>query len=242
LQQRLAAVGEMAAGIAHEIRNPLASMAGSIQVLRQELPLSDEQRQLMDIVLRESERLNDTIRVFLAYAKPQRFAISRLDLRKVVEDTALLLRTSAYMRHGHEVELDLPVEPLWYDADESQIREILWNLATNGLRAMRQGGPLRLAARIDPDALTLTVQDQGCGIPSDERETIFEPFRGSFPNGTGLGLAVVHRIVTENSGAIDVSSTVGNGTTMRVRLPIRGRVSTVSVMTPFSPEFEEAPV
>ena len=95
LQQRLAAVGEMAAGIAHEIRNPLASMSGSIQVLRQELPLSDEQAQLMDIVLRESERLNDTIKSFLAYARPQRFALARLDIRKVVQDAALLLRNSA---------------------------------------------------------------------------------------------------------------------------------------------------
>ena len=95
LRQRLAAVGEMAAGIAHEIRNPLASMSGSIQVLRQELPLSAEQAQLMDIVLRESERLNDTIRSFLAYARPQRFQIARLDIRRVLRDTALLLRNSA---------------------------------------------------------------------------------------------------------------------------------------------------
>ena len=88
----------MAAGIAHEIRNPLASMSGSIQVLRQELPLSDEQAQLMDIVLRESERLNDTIKSFLAYARPQRSALARLDVRKVVQDAALLLRNSAEVR------------------------------------------------------------------------------------------------------------------------------------------------
>src|SRR6185295_2724473 len=94
LRQRLAAVGEMAAGIAHEIRNPLASMSGSIQILRQELPLSAEQEQLMDIVLRESERLNDSIRSFLAYARPQRFAVARLDVGKVVQDAALLLRNS----------------------------------------------------------------------------------------------------------------------------------------------------
>src|SRR5688572_30349021 len=92
LQQRLAAVGEMAAGIAHEIRNPLASMSGSIQVLRHELILNDEQAQLMDIVLRESERLNETIKSFLAYARPQRFALAKLDIRKIVQDAALLLR------------------------------------------------------------------------------------------------------------------------------------------------------
>ena len=94
MQQRLAAVGEMAAGIAHEIRNPLASMSGSIQILRQELPLSSEQEQLMDIVMRESDRLNTTIRSFLAYARPQRFQIARFDVRRAVNDTALLLRNS----------------------------------------------------------------------------------------------------------------------------------------------------
>ena len=94
LQKRLAAVGEMAAGIAHEIRNPLASMSGSMQILRQELPLSSDQAQLMDIVLRESERLNETIRSFLAYARPQRFEVQQLDLRRVVQDTATLLRNS----------------------------------------------------------------------------------------------------------------------------------------------------
>ena len=159
LQQRLAAVGEMAAGIAHEIRNPLASMSGSIQVLRQELPLSEEQAQLMDIVLRESERLNDTIRSFLAYARPQRFAVARLDVGKVVQDTALLLRNSADVRDAHVVDVDVPAEPVWYEADENQIRQIVWNLATNGLRAMAGGGRLLLSRAIGvgraPDEVVL---------------------------------------------------------------------------------------
>src|SRR5204863_9824945 len=118
LQQRLAAVGEMAAGIAHEIRNPLASMSGSIQILRQELPLSSEQEQLMDIVLRESERLNTTIRSFLAYARPQRFGIARLDLRRAVNDTARRLRNSAEERDGQAIDVDLPTSELWFEADE----------------------------------------------------------------------------------------------------------------------------
>ena len=111
MQQRLAAVGEMAAGIAHEIRNPLASMSGSIQILRQELPLSAEQEQLMDIVLRESERLNTTIRSFLAYARPQRFAIARFDVRRALNDTALLLRNSADVHEGHAIDVDVPPDP-----------------------------------------------------------------------------------------------------------------------------------
>jgi two-component system sensor histidine kinase PilS (NtrC family) len=114
LQQRLAAVGEMAAGIAHEIRNPLASMSGSIQILRQELPLSAEQGQLMDIVLRESERLNTTIGSFLAYARPQRFAIERFDVRRPLNDAALLLRNSAEVHDGHVIDVDAPDGELWY--------------------------------------------------------------------------------------------------------------------------------
>jgi two-component system sensor histidine kinase PilS (NtrC family) len=226
LQQRLAAVGEMAAGIAHEIRNPLAAMSGSIQVLRQELPLSEEQAQLMDIVLRESERLNDTIRSFLAYARPQRFSVTRLDIRKTLQDAALLLRNGADVRDEHVVDVDLPAEPVWFDADENQLRQIIWNLATNGLRAMPSGGRLRLAVATDQRAGTdgevvLTVQDEGRGIPAEELDGIFQPFRSSFDRGTGLGLAIVHRIVTDYGGTIQVSSAVGTGTTMRVRFPLR---------------------
>jgi two-component system sensor histidine kinase PilS (NtrC family) len=230
LQQRLAAVGEMAAGIAHEIRNPLASMSGSIQVLRQELSLSDEQAQLMDIVLRESDRLNDTIRSFLAYARPQRFAVSRLDLRNVVQDAALLLRNSAEVRDGHVVDVRVPEGPVWYDADENQIKQIVWNLATNGLKAMAGGGRLLLevSAEAGDDDVVLAVHDAGCGIPADEVDSIFQPFRSSFDKGTGLGLAIVHRIVTDYSGVIQVSSTIGVGTTVRVRLPLHARVAVPS--------------
>src|SRR5947207_5853126 len=136
LQQRLAAVGEMAAGIAHEIRNPLASMSGSIQILRQELPLSTEQEQLMDIVLRESERLNTTIRSFLAYARPLHYEIVRFDVRRALNDAALLLRNSPDVCEAHLIDVDVPSRELWYEADEGQIKQIVWNLATNGLRAM----------------------------------------------------------------------------------------------------------
>jgi len=225
MQQRLAAVGEMAAGIAHEIRNPLASMSGSIQVLRQELPLTDEQAQLMDIVLRESERLNDTIKSFLAYARPQRVTLTRLDIRRVVQDTATLLRNSAEVREEHVVAVDLPSQPVWFDADENQVRQILWNLATNGVRAMPAGGRLLMSAKVQQEGgveeLTITIGDEGRGIPPSELDQLFQPFRSSFDKGTGLGLAIVHRIVTDYNGSIQVSSTVGNGTTVRVRLPMR---------------------
>ena len=228
IQQRLAAVGEMAAGIAHEIRNPLASMSGSIQILRQELPLSSEQEQLMDIVLRESERLNTTIRSFLAYARPQRFQIARFDVRRALNDTALLLRNSAEVLEGHEIAVDVPPAELWYEADEGQIKQIIWNLATNGLRAMADGGRLRLAGALEPasDGVVLTVHDDGIGIPPEELDALFQPFHGTFAKGSGLGLAIVHRIVSDYNGEIQVSSQPGAGTTVSVRLPARAAVAT----------------
>jgi two-component system sensor histidine kinase PilS (NtrC family) len=221
LQQRLAAVGEMAAGMAHEIRNPLASMSGSIQILRQELPLSAEQEQLMDIVLRESDRLNDTIRSFLAYARPQRFAVARLDVRRALSDAAALLRNSADLHDKHVVDVDVPPHELWYEADEGQIKQIVWNLATNGIRAMPDGGRLRLTAAFEPvsNGVVITVQDEGIGIPPEDLDGLFQPFHGSFAKGTGLGLAIVHRIVSDYRGEIEVSSQLGRGTTVSVRLP-----------------------
>ncbi len=236
LKQRLAAVGEMAAGIAHEIRNPLASMAGSLQVLREELSLGDDQAELMDIVLRESQRLNETIRGFLNYARPQRVAVERLDLVKVVGDTARLLRHSPDVQAVHTIEADVSATPVWFDADEGQVRQILWNLATNGLRAMPSGGRLRLAVTALPSSgspgqgsppfgAVLEVQDEGVGIPPEELDGIFQPFRGSFARGSGLGLAIVHRIVSDYDGEIQVTSAVGIGTTVRVRMGGAGGAS-----------------
>ena len=224
LQQRLAAVGEMAAGIAHEIRNPLASMSGSIQILRDDLTLSSEQAQLMDIVLRESDRLNSTISSFLDYARPRRFAIARFDLRRVMQDAGLLLRNSADVRVSHTVEVDVPSAPVWCEADEGQMKQIVWNLATNGLRAMPDGGRLSLGAAIVDDEVMITVTDEGVGMSPEEVEGLFQPFHGRFASGSGLGLAIVHRIVTDYQGRVLVDSTPGRGTTMSVRLPARTEV------------------
>jgi two-component system sensor histidine kinase PilS (NtrC family) len=228
LQQRLAAVGEMAAGIAHEIRNPLASMSGSMQMLRQELELSADQAQLMDIVLKESERLNQTIKSFLAYARPQRFSLQQLDLRVIVQETAMLLRNSTEVGEQHDVEVHRGDDTVPVNADEGQVRQIVWNLATNGLRAMPDGGTLILSAITEPTpegpVAVLLVEDEGVGIAPEEVDTIFQPFRGSFGKGTGLGLAIVHRIVTDYGGHIDVKPRTGAGTVFRVTFPLRGNI------------------
>jgi two-component system, NtrC family, sensor histidine kinase PilS len=220
VQQRLAAVGEMAAGIAHEIRNPLASMAGSIQILRDELTLTPEQSQLMDIVLRESDRLNDTIRSFLAFARPQRNALVELDLRRAVTDTARLIENNAEVTAKHAVVVEVPPDPVIFRADEAQIRQIAWNLATNGLRAMPDGGTLRLTLRRGESDVVIAVQDEGVGIAPEELDGIFQPFRGGFARGTGLGLSIVHRIATDYGGEVRVASQKGAGTTVEVALPL----------------------
>jgi len=225
VQQRLAAVGELAAGIAHEIRNPLASMAGSIQILRQEVSLTPEQSQLMDIVLRESERLNETIRSFLAFARPQRQAMSRVDARRVVTDAATLLENSPELSHAHRMSVSVPDNEVWLQADEGQLRQIVWNLATNGLRAMPHGGQLTLLVRGESNAaertgeVVIEVRDQGTGIAPEELDGIFQPFRAGFARGTGLGLSIVQRIVADYGGEIQVTSDRGSGTTVLVRMP-----------------------
>ena len=212
VQQRLAAVGEMAAGIAHEIRNPLASMAGSIQILRDELPLTPDQSQLMDIVLRESDRLNDTIRNFLAYARPQRATVADMDVRRVVTDTARLLENSAEVADDHRIEVDVPAEPVAYRGDEGQIRQIVWNLATNGLRAMTGGGRLRLSVadgHRDGGRAARRGRHQRSGrgrrhrTRGHRRHLPAVPRR--FGRGTGLGLSIVHRIVSDYGGEVRVT-------------------------------------
>jgi two-component system sensor histidine kinase PilS (NtrC family) len=229
LRQRLAAVGEMAAGIAHEIRNPLASMRGSIQVLRAELELSDEQARLMDIVLRESDRLNETIRAFLSYARPTPPAAGAVDVGRLLRDTVMLLRNSPDVLPAHDIVVDAPDQGLIVDADDAQMRQVIWNLATNGLRAMPDGGRLLLRAAPDWDAGTeaalVEVADQGVGIDPTQLDGLFQPFRGSFARGSGLGLAIVHRIVSDHGGEIRVESEIGVGTRVLVRLP--GRVGEV---------------
>ena len=223
-RQRLAAVGEMAAGIAHEIRNPLTSMSGSIQILRQDLPLNDEQTRLMDIVLSESERLNETINAFLSYARPRPPEARRLDLGGVIKDTALLIRHGSDFDAQHRLEVAVPSGPVSFDADESQIRQVVWNLSLNALQAMPTGGCLRLSASAESGGgVLLSVSDEGSGLPADEVDEVFQPFRGTLGRGAGLGLAIVHRIVTDYGGVVRIDSKVGRGTVVNVHLPNRPR-------------------
>jgi signal transduction histidine kinase len=155
--------------------------------------------------------------------------LQKLDLRPIVQETALLLRNSTDVEDQHEIEVQGAEDAVTVEADEGQIRQILWNLATNGLRAMPHGGTLRLSALHEgtPAGRTavLLVEDEGVGIPPEDVDSIFQPFRGSFGKGTGLGLAIVHRIVTDYGGHIDVRPRPQGGTVFRVSFPERADVA-----------------
>jgi signal transduction histidine kinase len=150
--------------------------------------------------------------------------MSKVDARRVVTDAAALLENSP--ESNHRIAVDAPPEAIWLQADEGQLRQIVWNLATNGLRAMPDGGTLTLAVResgspADPDGgvVVIEVRDEGTGIAPEELDAIFQPFRAGFTRGTGLGLSIVQRIVADYGGEIQVTSDRGTGTTVLVRLP-----------------------
>ena len=219
-QDRLAAVGRVAAGIAHEIRNPLAAMRGSIQVLRDDLANDPARAELMEIVLRESDRLNGIITDFLTYARPRPVALSEVDLREPLRETFALLRHSPEMRSEHVLEEALPDEPVVSMADAASIKQVFWNLARNALKAMPEGGTLRAELeRLAEDRVRITFTDTGRGMSPAQVERLFEPFSSSTTGGTGLGLSIVYQIIRDHGGTINVRSREGHGTMITVELP-----------------------
>ncbi len=219
-RDRLAAMGKMAAGIAHEIRNPLAAMRGSIQLLRSELDLSEDQAQLMQIVLRESDRLDKIVSDFLAYARPSPAKMLEFDLVSWLSETVSLIRYSAEWSDAHEIVLDCPKTPLMLLADSNQLRQIVWNLARNALQAMPSGGTLTISLKDLPNQiLEFSFVDTGVGMSESEMERIFEPFNSNRPGGTGLGMAIVYQIVSDHNGKITVESEPEKGTKISILLP-----------------------
>lgn len=220
-QERLSAVGRVAAGIAHEIRNPLAAMRGSIQVLKSDIQ-DPSQAELMDIVLRESDRLNRIITDFLTYARPRKFSLVETDLRDPLRETFALLRHSPEILDGHALEEDLPEEPLTALADTEGVRQVFWNLSRNALKAMPDGGTLRAEMRQSSgDRVRVTFTDTGRGMSPAQVERLFEPFSSSTTGGTGLGLSIVYQIIRDHGGTINVRSREGHGTTITIELPAK---------------------
>jgi two-component system sensor histidine kinase PilS (NtrC family) len=217
--EKLAAVGEMAAQLAHEIRNPLGSIRGSAQVLAGEAGLSEEQGHLLTIISRESKRLSDTLNRFLFQARSTGRPRDVVDLKPLLEEAVTLLRNGPEIGLDHAVKLEFDEGPHLCLADPDQITQVFWNLARNALEAMPDGGDLDVRlCRVGAEVL-FTVRDQGRGMPRAEQRRVFEPFLSSSPMGTGLGLAIVYRIVREHGGDIRVRSAPAEGTEVEVRLP-----------------------
>lgn len=219
-KDRLAAVGRVAAGLAHEIRNPLGAMRGAIQVLESNTPPDSVQADLMDIILRESDRLNKIITNFLSYARPGVTNFSETDVCDSIRDTLTLLRHSPDVKETHIIEADLPGEPVVISADPTQLKQIFWNLARNSIQAMPGGGKFHISLELVPhNRVRITFEDSGVGMSPEQVEQLFEPFSNSATGGTGLGLSIVYQIIRDHGGTINVRSHEREGTVITVELP-----------------------
>ncbi len=218
--ERLAAIGGLAASVAHEVRNPLAAISGCAELLATEVQ-GEENERLLRVVRSETSRLANIVSELLDYTRPRTLQRSHVDLRRLLDELADGLRADP----GHakiELVLGLPKEPVEADIDATQLAQVLWNLVRNAVQAMGGQGRLELGLAQTRDEVRLSVRDHGIGIPDEDIERIFEPFFSKKEGGSGIGLALVHRIVEEHGGAIQVHSIVGEGTQFVIRLPRKG--------------------
>ncbi|MFC1850450.1 nitrogen regulation protein NR(II) [candidate division CSSED10-310 bacterium] len=234
---KMAILGELAARMAHEIRNPLTSMRGSIEVISKEPSLNSTNRRLMDIVLRESDRLNRLISDFLQYAQPRKLISRRFSISNLIQETIILLKNHPKMSENIQLQVDLSPEDIYISGDMFQIKQVLLNLCLNALDAMPTGGTLALSLQLPIPVkqleksdiishngvktyLSLHIQDFGKGILPEYKSQIFTPFFSTKEGGTGLGLAIAYRVIEEHQGFIDYHTEVDAGTTFTVYLPL----------------------
>jgi len=220
MQDRLAAVGRLAAAIAHEIRNPLTSIAGSVSMLSDAPALNPEEKHLLEIVTRESERLNAIITDFLAYSRGKQYTFERADLIPLLEDTLTLLEHRLTAEDaGIHVQRAFQVREAWVLADGDKLKQVFWNFCENAVRAMRKtGGTLKVSLGERGSDWEMAFADTGPGLPPQQAEKIFEPFQSNFEGGTGLGLAIVYQIVQAHEGKVWARSEAGKGTNFVLRL------------------------
>ncbi len=220
LKKRLAVAGEFSAQLAHEIRNPLAAISGSVQVLRDELVLSGEQKGLMDIVVDESERISQSIEQFLSLASPGKQTFSWSNLSALMHETLILLQRSGVLDGKVQLVGNYSSAGIEYYGNRNQFKQIFWNLIKNGLKAMPDGGELSVDfTNGEGDEIILRFSDTGLGMKEEEKDRLFEPFFSGFQNGKGIGMAVVRRIVDDYNGSIAVESNPGQGTDITIVLP-----------------------
>jgi len=220
-QERMAAVGEMASRMAHEIKNPLASISGSAQMLASIGGLDHTASRLLGIVVDESRRLSGILDGFLEYTRPRSAPEQPCDLAAMLRDCVNLLERSSEVREHHVIRLECPSR-LMARGHEDQLRQVFWNLSRNAIQAMPEGGELRIEARAAIAGVVLQWIDNGTGMDEEVRHQAFEPFVTTKPGGSGLGLAVVYAVIQDHGGSIEIDSTPGQGTTVAVQLPDEG--------------------
>jgi two-component system sensor histidine kinase PilS (NtrC family) len=234
--EQLATVGRLSAAIAHEIRNPLASISGSIQLLRSELVLDASNQRLMEIVAREIERLNAIITDFLAYARPRPLQYAEVDIQKLIAGTLDLLCNGLPDGSAVTIRTEFAPDVPTQTVDPQGLQQVIWNLCLNAVEAMQYQGTLTIRTAMQalltqpypahPEPPTATqeliidVVDTGPGMPPEVKERIFEPFFSTKDGGTGLGLATVDRIIYNHKGRVEIDSELGHGTTIRIHLPL----------------------
>jgi two-component system sensor histidine kinase PilS (NtrC family) len=218
---RLATVGRLSANMAHEIRNPLASISGAVEALAKELPPDERRNRLVEIVLRESGRLNELVRDFLEYARPAPMSPLEVDMAQLLDEVLLLLEHRSLppnLKIIREYGLSLAAR-----VDPQQMRQAIWNLCLNAVQAMPDsGGEIRVGAYLlpwDASRFQIWVTDTGQGIAEEDQPHIFEPFYSTKPEGSGLGLALVYRVMQDHGGQVEVKSRLGDGTTFTLTLP-----------------------
>ena len=215
--EKMASIGEMAAGMAHEIKNPLASLTGSIQLLSEEIGYNPDHERLMRIILREADRLSSLVNNFLLYARPPAGRAETFQLDKLLNETIELFEKDATA--AGRIEVNKKIQPeVWICMDAVHLRQILWNLLLNAAEAIAGQGRIDIvmyAARNREAVIRIT--DDGCGMTAAQLKSIFNPFYTTKPTGTGLGLSIVHRILETYDSLLNVESEADKGTTVTLR-------------------------
>jgi two-component system, NtrC family, sensor histidine kinase PilS len=219
MQDRMAAVGRLSAAIAHEVRNPLTSIAGSASLLAEMPDLSEEHRRLLQIVTRESERLNDIITDFLAYSRTKQYHFAHVNMVPLLEDTLTLLGHRLQAQNtGINIERRYATKEVYALVDGDRMKQVFWNFCENAVRAMKKGGTLTVSIEQSGDDWQFGFADTGQGMSPQMVEKVFEPFQSQFEGGTGLGLAIVYQIVQAHEGKVFVRSKQGQGCTFILRI------------------------
>jgi two-component system sensor histidine kinase PilS (NtrC family) len=215
--EKVAAIGEMAAGLAHEIKNPLASLTGSIQLLREDIHLDADHDRLMQIVLREADRLSSLVTNFLLYARPPAGKVEAMELEKIIIDTAELFEKDA-SNDGRITTTKNIESDIWISMDPVHLRQILWNLLINAAEAIQGGGNIHIEMNGSKNNQAyVKISDNGCGMSQEDINFIFNPFFTTKPSGTGLGLSIVHRILEAYDALLGVESEKDKGTTFTLQ-------------------------